>query len=60
MSYTVTLIPAMASARSFRGHAPRSRSDRRRYRMEVHEAGEAAIAKYGTPLPDHILDSTSQ
>src|SRR4030042_2538332 len=24
---------------------------------EVQEAGEAAIEKYGTPLPDHVVDS---
>jgi isocitrate dehydrogenase (NAD+) len=24
---------------------------------DVHQAGEASIAEYGTPLPDHVLDS---
>jgi isocitrate dehydrogenase (NAD+) len=24
---------------------------------DVHQAGEAAIAEYGTPLPDHVLES---
>src|SRR5205807_9491160 len=24
---------------------------------DVHQAGEAAIAKFGTPLPEHVLES---
>jgi isocitrate dehydrogenase (NAD+) len=27
------------------------------FEWDVHQAGEAAIAEYGTPLPDHVLDS---
>ncbi len=58
MSYTVTLIPGD-------GIGPEVSEATRRVveatgvaiEWEVHEAGEAAIAKYGTPLPDHILDS---
>jgi len=28
-----------------------------KFEWEVHEAGEAAMAKYGTPMPDHVLAS---
>ena len=58
MSYTVTLIPGD-------GIGPEVSEATRRVveatgvaiEWEIHEAGEAAIAKYGAPLPDHILDS---
>jgi isocitrate dehydrogenase (NAD+) len=58
MGYTVTLIPGD-------GIGPEVSSAMRRVveatgvkiEWEVHEAGEAMIAKYGTPLPDHVLES---
>jgi len=58
MSYTVTLIPGD-------GIGPEVALAMRRVieasgvaiDWEVHEAGEAMIAKYGTPLPEHVLES---
>ncbi|OGO05526.1 MAG: isocitrate dehydrogenase [Chloroflexi bacterium RBG_13_56_8] len=58
MAYTVTLIPGD-------GIGPEvSRAMQRvveatgvEIAWEVQEAGEAAIEKYGTPLPDHVVDS---
>jgi isocitrate dehydrogenase (NAD+) len=58
MSYTVTLIPGD-------GIGPEVSSAMRRVvaatgvaiDWEVHDAGEAVIAKYGSPLPEHILES---
>lgn len=58
MSYTVTLIPGD-------GIGPEVTGAMRRVveatgvpiTWEVHDAGEAMIAKYGAPLPDHVLES---
>ncbi|NLG50663.1 MAG: isocitrate/isopropylmalate dehydrogenase family protein [Chloroflexi bacterium] len=58
MSYTVTLIPGD-------GIGPEVSQAMQRVveatgvsiEWEVHEAGEAVIQKYGTPLPDHVLES---
>ncbi|NLG26952.1 MAG: NAD-dependent isocitrate dehydrogenase, partial [Chloroflexi bacterium] len=58
MSYTVTLIPGD-------GIGPEVASAMRRVveatgvaiDWEVHDAGQAMIAKYGTPLPEHVLES---
>lgn len=58
MAYRVTLIPGD-------GIGPELAEATRRvldasgveFEWEVVEAGEACIAQYGTPLPDHVLDS---
>ena len=58
MSYNVTLIPGD-------GIGPQVTEAMRRVvqatgvaiTWEVQEAGEAVIEKYGTPLPEHVLDS---
>ncbi|MBC7256263.1 MAG: isocitrate/isopropylmalate dehydrogenase family protein [Chloroflexi bacterium] len=58
MAYTVTLIPGD-------GIGPEVTQAMRRVveatgvqiEWDVQEAGEPAIARYGTPLPDHVLDS---
>ncbi|MCE5259751.1 MAG: isocitrate/isopropylmalate dehydrogenase family protein [Chloroflexi bacterium] len=58
MSYTVTLIPGD-------GIGPEVSAAMRRVvaatgisiDWEVLEAGEAVISKYGSPLPDHVLES---
>lgn len=58
MSYTVTLIPGD-------GIGPEVSSAMRRViaaagvdiEWDVQPAGEAVIDKYGTPLPEHVLDS---
>jgi isocitrate dehydrogenase (NAD+) len=58
MSYTVTLIPGD-------GIGPEVTRAMQRVveatdvpiTWEVHEAGEAMIAQYGTPLPEHVLES---
>lgn len=58
MSHTVTLIPGD-------GIGPEVAQAMRRVveatgvsiDWEVHDAGEAVIAKYGNPLPDHVIES---
>lgn len=58
MAHTVTLIPGD-------GIGPELAEATRRvldasgvaFEWEVVEAGEACIAEYGTPLPEHVLDS---
>jgi len=58
MSYTVTLIPGD-------GIGPEVAQAMRRVvdatgvpiEWEVHDAGEGVIEKYGTPLPEHVLES---
>jgi isocitrate dehydrogenase (NAD+) len=58
MSYTVTLIPGD-------GIGPEVAAAMRRVveatgvaiEWEVHDAGQAMIDKYGTPLPEHVLES---
>ncbi len=58
MSYTVTLIPGD-------GIGPEVAQAMRRVieasgvaiEWEVHEAGQAMIEKYGTPLPEHVIES---
>jgi isocitrate dehydrogenase (NAD+) len=58
MTYTVTLIPGD-------GIGPEVAQAMRRVveatgvaiEWDVQEAGEAVIEKYGTPLPDHVLES---
>lgn len=58
MKYTITLIPGD-------GIGPEVAEAARRVvdatgigvEWEIVEAGEAVIAKYGIPLPDHVLDS---
>ena len=58
MTYTVTLIPGdgigpeVADAMRRVIEATNVRID-----WDVQEAGEAVIDKYGTPLPEHVLDS---
>ncbi len=58
MTYTVTLIPGdgigpeVADAMRRVIEATSVRID-----WDVQEAGEAVIDKYGTPLPEHVLDS---
>ena len=58
MSYTVTLIPGD-------GIGPEVSAAMRRVieatgvpiEWDVQEAGEQVIEQYGTPLPDHVLES---
>lgn len=58
MTYTVTLIPGD-------GIGPEVAQAMRRVidatgvsiEWDVQEAGEAVIEKYGTPLPEHVLES---
>ncbi len=58
MSYTITLIPGD-------GIGPEVTDAMRRVveatgvkiDWEVHEVGEGAIKRYGTPLPDHVLEA---
>src|SRR6186997_2260578 len=58
MAYRVTLIPGD-------GIGPELADATRRvldasgvaFEWEVQEAGEAVLAEYGTPLPEHVLDS---
>ena len=58
MAHRVTLIPGD-------GIGPELAEATRRvldasgvaFEWEVVDAGEACIAEYGTPLPDHVLDS---
>lgn len=58
MSYTVTLIPGdgigpeVSTAMRRVVEATGVRID-----WDIQEAGEGAIARYGTPLPDHVLES---
>src|SRR5678816_2568207 len=58
MAHRVTLIPGD-------GIGPELAEATRRvldasgvaFEWEIADAGEACIAEYGTPLPDHVLDS---
>ena len=58
MSHTVTLIPGD-------GIGPELAEATRRvldasgvaFEWEVQDAGEAVMAEYGTPLPEHVLES---
>ncbi|HEX6139451.1 MAG TPA: isocitrate/isopropylmalate family dehydrogenase, partial [Candidatus Limnocylindria bacterium] len=58
MSYRVTLIPGD-------GIGPELAEATRRvldasgvaFEWEVQDAGEAVMAQYGTPLPEHVLES---
>ncbi len=58
MSYTVTLIPGDGIGPEV-ADAMRRVIDATGVRIawDVQEAGEKAIAQYGTPLPDHVLES---
>lgn len=58
MSYTVTLIPGDGIGPEV-SEAMRRVVDATGVRIDwdVQEAGEKVIAQYGTPLPDHVLES---
>ena len=58
MAHTITLIPGDGSGPEL-AEASRRVLDASgvKFEWEVVDAGEAVIARYGTPLPDHVLES---
>src|SRR5690242_11083863 len=58
MPHTITLIPGDGIGPELAAATTRVLDATGiRFEWEQVEAGEAAIAKYGTPLPDHVLES---
>jgi len=58
MSYSITLIPGDGIGPEISEAARRViEAAGVKIQWDVVEAGEAVIAKYGTPLPDYVLDS---
>ena len=58
MAHTITLIPGDGIGPEL-AEASRRVLDASgvKFEWEVVDAGEAVIARYGTPLPDHVLES---